>query len=67
MAYIDYLETHYPDAKVDGVLIGKNPNNQFKFPDTRVSVKTWESIFLSSRREYTEFLAAMLHGAEEIS
>ncbi len=30
VAYIDYIEEHHTDAKVRGILIGRNPKNKFK-------------------------------------
>ncbi len=42
------MEMHYVDAEVMEILIGRNPKNQFKASDERVTVMTWEHLIYSS-------------------
>jgi len=67
VAYINFLRSHYPnaDANIKGILIGRNPNDQFKSDNIRVQVMTWNRLFTESRKEYGEFLSAMLYGADK--
>lgn len=63
--YVGWLEDMYPNAKVYGVLIGRNPNKSITSRDPQVSVLTWEDVCLQSRKDYLELLASMLTGVSE--
>lgn len=64
-AYIYWLENHFPDATVNGCLIGRVTNSVKKQQTANIDVLTWNDICLKSRKDYLELLAAMLHGVSE--
>ena len=61
--YMGWFEDHYPDAKVFGYLIGKNPNDwKAKNHHDYIEIMSWQDVCLSSRKDYVELLASMING-----
>lgn len=57
--YLSYLEVHYPNATISGVLVGRNPNKmEAKYKGTRII--EWTEVLKRSRARHLELLAAML-------
>ncbi|HDM8041159.1 TPA: ATP-binding protein [Vibrio fluvialis] len=64
--YMGWFEDNYPDAKVYGYLIGRNPQLwREKNRDPNVNVLSWQDVCLRSRKDYVELLASMLYGVSE--
>lgn len=63
-AYLDWFESQYPKADSRGILIGQNAQDM-KPMRTNIEIFGWEQIYLESRRDHLELLAAMLHGVSE--
>lgn len=63
-AYLDWFETQYPKADSRGVLIGQNAQDM-KAMRTNIDILSWDDVYLKSRRDHLELLAAMLHGVSE--
>lgn len=57
--YMGFLEAHYPNARIEGVLVGRNPNKmEAKYKDTKIV--EWTEVLKQSRGRHLELLAAML-------
>lgn len=63
-AYLDWFETQYPKAETKGILIGQNAQDM-KAMRINIDICSWDDVYLESRREHLELLAAMLHGVSE--
>ncbi|EMP4202655.1 ATP-binding protein [Klebsiella variicola] len=63
-AYLDWFETQYPKADSRGILIGQNAQDM-KAMRINIEIFSWDDVYLESRREHLELLAAMLHGVSE--
>ncbi|WP_158693063.1 hypothetical protein, partial [Cronobacter sakazakii] len=63
-AYLDWFETQYPNAEAKGILIGQNAQ-AMPAMRTNIEILCWEQVYLKSRRDHLELLAAMLHGVSE--
>ncbi|MGX9309644.1 ATP-binding protein [Pantoea ananatis] len=63
-SYLDWFEGQYPKAEMKGILIGQNAQDM-KPMRTNIEIFSWEEIYIDSRREHLELLAAMLHGVSE--
>ncbi|PNH98460.1 ATP-binding protein [Vibrio diazotrophicus] len=64
--YMGWFEDNYPDAKVYGYLIGRNPQLwRERNRDPNVNVLSWQDVCLRSRKDYVELLASMLYGVSE--
>ncbi|POT24799.1 hypothetical protein C3433_21245 [Citrobacter freundii] len=63
-AYLDWFETQYPKADARGILIGQNAQDM-KAMRVNIEICSWDDVYLESRREHLELLAAMLHGVSE--
>jgi len=62
--YLDWFEGQYPKAEIKGILIGQNAQDM-KPMRTNIEIFSWEEIYIDSRRDHLELLAAMLHGVSE--
>jgi hypothetical protein len=57
--YMTWFETHYPDAKISGYLIGRKPNKMTaKYEGMKIL--PWMEVLARSRARNLELLAAML-------
>jgi hypothetical protein len=57
--YMSFLEEHYPNSRISGVLVGKNPGKLVaKYGDSRIV--EWTEVLRLSRARNLELLAAML-------
>jgi histidine kinase/DNA gyrase B/HSP90-like ATPase len=57
--YLSFLEAHYPNAKISGVLVGRNPSKmKEKYEGTQIV--EWTEVLKRSRARHLELLAAML-------
>jgi hypothetical protein len=57
--YLSFLEVHYPNARISGVLVGRNPNKmEAKYAGTQIV--EWTEVLKRSRARHLELLAAML-------
>lgn len=65
LTYFYWLKGIYPNAKISGYLIGKNPSNAVTTGDPSIEIMTWDKVCLQSRKDYLELLSAMLQGIPE--
>lgn len=60
-AYLDYIRTHYSEAKIRGILVGNpGPTPGYQADDQRVTVKSWDTVLNNCRAVYVELLASTL-------
>lgn len=57
--YMTWFETHYPDAQIQGYLIGRKPN-KMNVPYAGMTILPWTDVLSRSRARNLELLAAML-------
>lgn len=60
--YLTYLEVHYPNADLQGYLVGRVPSG-FHNNITNVRVIPWTEVMQRSRARHISYLAAMLTSA----
>jgi hypothetical protein len=58
--YMSFLEEHYPEAKISGVLVGKNPGKKLEAKYGNSRIVEWTEVLRLSRARNLELLAAML-------
>lgn len=63
-AYLDWFEGQYPTASSRGILIGQDAQ-KLQPRRENLQIFDWDQIYLTSRRDHLELLAAMLHGVSE--
>lgn len=62
-SYISYLQSRYPDATIDGMLIARSfEGGIVKQKLDSIQFKTWHELLLRSRKDHMELLAAILAG-----
>lgn len=61
--YLDYIESKYPKATIEGILIGTNPSDlQSKRNDLKIL--SWTDILLHSRTEHLSLLGSIIRNSE---
>ncbi|WP_342656809.1 hypothetical protein GKC68_10470 [Pantoea sp. RSPAM1] len=63
-AYLDWFESQYNCTKLSGILIGQDAQ-KLNSNASNLVIKSWEDVYIESRREHLELLAAMLHGVSD--
>ena len=63
-AYLDWFEAQYNCKKLRGILIGQNAQD-LQSKHESIVIKSWDDVYVESRREHLELLAAMLHGVTD--
>lgn len=62
-SYISYLQSRFPDATIDGMLIARSfEGGIVKQKLDSIQFKTWHDLLLRSRKDHMELLAAILAG-----
>jgi hypothetical protein len=62
-SYISYLQSRFPDATIEGMLIARSfEGGIVKQRLGTIQFKTWNDLLLRSRKDHMELLAAILAG-----
>lgn len=61
---MDYIESKYPDADIEGILIGTNPGGGLKAKRNDLKILSWTDILINSRSEHLSLLGSIIRNSE---
>ncbi|WP_147279427.1 type I restriction enzyme HsdR N-terminal domain-containing protein [Oligella ureolytica] len=63
-SYMNWMRRSYSDARVEGILIGRNPT-AITHSDNNIKITSWLDLCAQSRKDYIDLLMSMLYGIPE--